>query len=36
LLPSSRSSCFKNYWGRFNTSPWRSCEHGQFYTATPS
>jgi hypothetical protein len=21
LLPSSRSSCFKNYWGRFNTSP---------------
>jgi hypothetical protein len=35
LLPSSRSSCLKNYWGRFKTSPCCSCEHGQFDKAGP-
>jgi hypothetical protein len=28
LLPPPGSSCFKNYWGGFKTSPWCSCEHG--------
>jgi hypothetical protein len=36
LLPPTESSCFKNYSGGFKTSPWCSCEDGQFYKAAPS